>query len=93
MNLRRAAAIGLLLGASVAFAETEVVLAVGEQRTREVPGLARLSVTNPHLLEVQTAASDAVRLIGHAPGRTTLVVWKQGGERVSYEIVVRPKKP
>jgi len=75
---------------AAADAAGEIVLGVGAQRVLTVPqGIERLSIGDPEVADVKPLGRDQVLVLAGKPGRTTLIVWKAGGGRVSHEVVVR----
>jgi hypothetical protein len=55
-----------------------VNLAIGQERKISVKGLERIAIGDPGVVDV-TPEDDGLRLVGRAPGKTTLMVWLPGG--------------
>lgn len=72
--------------AAPAPAAPQVALHVGAQQRLDVPGLQRVTVGDPAVADVRTAAAH-LTVRGMAPGRTTVTVWA-GEVRTSYDVVV-----
>jgi len=94
----QAAALGALLtlvAASSAHAQdsTTINLGVGSQKVLNVPGLTRISVGDQSVIEVKSLGSNQILVLGQAEGKTTLLVWKSSGQRISYLITVRKQDP
>ncbi|WNG38092.1 secretin [Archangium minus] len=88
------AALGALLAlfaASTARAQDSSIinLGVGTQKVITVPGTTRIAIGDPSVAEVKAIASNQILISGTAEGKTTLLVWKSSGQRVSYLITVR----
>lgn len=88
----------LLLAAPAAAAppsSSESVLDIGlnRQKVLQVQGvIQRIAVGNPEVADVKAIGSppNEVVILGVAEGRTTLLIWRSGGEpRLSYVINVR----
>ena len=62
---------------------------VGQQRVLDRPGIARVSVGDPGIAQVTPVAGHQVLVTGVAPGRTTLILWFEGGRRETRDVVVR----
>jgi putative type II/III system pilus formation protein len=67
----------------------ELVLAVGQSRRLPAPGLARLMLEENGVLRVQAEAA-AVVLTGASPGRSTLVLVDEAGQRTTVPVRVVP---
>jgi pilus assembly protein CpaC len=66
---------------------------VGSSRVIQVPGLSKIAVGDPSVAGVRSVGGSQVLVIGTAEGRTTLMVWKGNGQRVTYTVVVRKIDP
>lgn len=93
-----AAVLGVILalfaGSSALAQEGSTIsLGVGTQRVLSVPGVTRVALGNPAVAEVKTLGSGQLLISGLGEGRTTLLVWKNSGQRVSYIVVVRRQDP
>jgi pilus assembly protein CpaC len=72
---------------------TSISLGVGTQKVLTVPGATRIAVGDPSILDVKVIGNSQVLIIGQAEGKTTLLVWKSSGQRVSYLVAVRRQDP
>ncbi len=70
-----------------------VSLGVGTQKVLTVPGIQRVAVGDPAIADVRTIGNNQLLIIGSAEGKTTLLVWKTSGQRISYLISVRKQDP
>ena len=94
----QAAALGALVtlvASSGALAQegSTVSLGVGSQKVLTIPGLSRVALGDPTIAEVKTLGSGQLLITGQAEGKTTLLVWKTSGQRVSYLVAVRKQDP
>ncbi|MCY1077186.1 type II and III secretion system protein family protein [Archangium lansingense] len=92
------AALGTLLalfaaGSARAQESSTINLGVGTQRVITVPGTTRIALGDPNVAEVKVIGNNQILLQGQAEGRTTLLVWKSSGQRVSYLVTVRKQDP
>jgi pilus assembly protein CpaC len=88
------AALLLLLGAPASAEEGgNVALGVGTQKVLTVQGANRVAVGDPQVLDVRALGNNQLLLIGASEGKTTLLVWKSSGQRVSYLVSVRKQDP
>lgn len=93
-----AAALGALVtlvasGGALAQEGSNVNLGVGSQKVLTIPGLSRVALGDPSIAEVKTLGSGQLLITGQAEGKTTLLVWKTSGQRVSYLVSVRKQDP
>ncbi|MFO0597476.1 MAG: pilus assembly protein N-terminal domain-containing protein [Myxococcaceae bacterium] len=81
--------------ASSAFAQEggALALGVGSQKVLTVPGMQRVAVGDPSIADVKTIGNNQILVIGSSEGKTTLLVWKSSGQRLSYNISVRKQDP
>ncbi len=70
-----------------------IALGIGTQKVLTVPGIQRVAVGDPSVADVRTIGNNQLLLIGSAEGKTTLLVWKTSGQRVSYLLSVRKQDP
>ncbi|QSQ27243.1 pilus assembly protein N-terminal domain-containing protein [Pyxidicoccus parkwayensis] len=80
-------------GSALAQDGTSVSLGVGSQKVLTVPGLSRVALGDPTIAEVKTLGSGQLLITGLGEGKTTLLVWKTSGQRVSYLVSVRKQDP
>jgi len=52
--------------------------------------IEKISVANGDLVEAVAVRPNEVLINGKAPGETSLIVWQQGGNRLMYDLTVRP---
>jgi len=84
----------LLLAAMPARAQDQTItLGVGTQKVIQVPGVQRIAVGDQEIADVKVLGTNEILIIGVAEGRTTLLVWRGGGDRLSYLISVRKQDP
>jgi pilus assembly protein CpaC len=84
----------LVAGGSARAQEGSTVsLGVGSQKVLTIPGLSRVALGDPSIAEVKTLGSGQLLITGQAEGKTTLLVWKTSGQRVSYLVAVRKQDP
>ncbi|MCP3161790.1 type II and III secretion system protein family protein [Myxococcus qinghaiensis] len=93
-----AAALGALVamvasGSALAQDGTSVSLGVGAQKVLTIPGLSKVALGDPAIAEVKTLGSGQLLITGQAEGKTTLLIWKTTGQRVSYLVNVRKQDP
>ncbi|MFE8597621.1 pilus assembly protein N-terminal domain-containing protein [Archangium violaceum] len=92
------AALGTLLalftaGSAWAQDSSTINLGVGTQKVITVPGTTRIALGDPSVAEVKVIGNNQILLQGQAEGKTTLLVWKSSGQRVSYLVTVRKQDP
>jgi len=83
---------GVLLWSSAAIAAEEsstVNLGLGTTKVISVPGVNRVAVGDGSIVDVKNVGSGQLLLNGAGEGKTTLVIWKNDGQRVSYLVTVR----
>jgi len=80
-------------GSALAQEGSTVSLGVGSQKVLTIPGLSRVALGDPSIAEVKTLGSGQLLITGQAEGKTTLLVWKTSGQRVSYLVAVRKQDP
>ncbi|MCE9672465.1 pilus assembly protein N-terminal domain-containing protein [Myxococcus stipitatus] len=80
-------------GSALAQDGTSVSLGVGAQKVLTIPGLSKVALGDPSIAEVKTLGSGQLLITGQAEGKTTLLVWKSTGQRVSYTVAVRKQDP
>ncbi|MBL8914682.1 MAG: pilus assembly protein N-terminal domain-containing protein [Archangium sp.] len=81
-------ALTLEVGGDVANDEAATQLSVGEQKVLQFPGLQRIAVGDPAIVDVKTIGDGEVLLVGGAAGRTTLLVWTADGARHKVNLQV-----
>ncbi|MFP2932464.1 pilus assembly protein N-terminal domain-containing protein [Pyxidicoccus sp. 3LG] len=68
-------------------------LGVGSQKVLSIPGMSRVALGDPTIATATTLGSNQLLITGLSEGKTTLLVWKTSGQRVSYIIAVRKQDP
>ncbi len=84
-----------LCSASQALAQEggTIALGVGTQKVITVPGIQRVAIGDSAIADVKTIGNNQLLVIGQGEGKTTLLIWKSSGQRVSYLITVRKQDP
>jgi pilus assembly protein CpaC len=89
-----AALIVLLSSAAVLGQEGgNISLGVGTQKVITVPGIQRVAVGDSAIADVKTIGNNQLLVIGAGEGKTTLLIWKASGQRISYLVSVRKQDP
>ncbi|HYS09198.1 MAG TPA: pilus assembly protein N-terminal domain-containing protein [Myxococcales bacterium] len=71
-----------------------IALGVGQQKILQAGDVARVAIGEPEVADVkQVGTSGELLLTGVGEGRTSLLVWRSGGARLSYTVVVRKQDP
>ena len=52
--------------------------------------IQRVSVANGELVEAVAVSSREILITGKGPGNTSIVVWQQNGNRLLYDLTIRP---
>jgi hypothetical protein len=69
-----------------------VTIGVDESTTVEAPGMARLAVEDPAIVDVVAdPAGDQLRLIALSPGVTTVIVWTKEKTRRAFLVTVKSR--
>jgi pilus assembly protein CpaC len=55
--------------------------------------IQRVSVANGELVQAIALTAREVLINGKSPGETSLVVWQQNGNRLLYDLTIRPRTP
>ncbi len=89
------ATVSVLVMSSVALAQEggTIALGVGTQKVITVPGIQRVAIGDSAVANVTTLGGNQLLVNGSAEGKTTLLVWKNTGQRLSYLISVRKQDP
>ncbi len=84
-----------VLVSSIAFGQEggSIAIGVGTQKVLTVPGVNRVAIGDPSVINVTTLGSNQLLVNGLAEGKTTLLVWKANGQRVNYIVAVRKQDP
>src|SRR2546422_1982868 len=95
--MRPSALLSLALAAAPAHAQLEggvITLAVGQQKIFQPGNVARVAIGEPEVADVkQVGGGGELLLTGVGEGRTSLLVWRHRGGRLSYTVVVRRQDP
>lgn len=67
-----------------------VTLARGKTRDLTLSGLTRVAVGDPSIADVKVLGASLLRITAGKAGKTTVIVWKDKGERREYPIIVNP---
>ena len=71
-----------------------ITLGVGQQRIFQPGDVSRVAIGEPEIADVKQVGSGSELLItGMGEGRTSLLVWRANGTRLSYAVVVRRQDP
>jgi pilus assembly protein CpaC len=91
----RLSVVAALMVSSVALAQEggNIALGVGTQKVMNIPGIQRIAVGDASIADVKTIGNNQVLIIGAGEGKTTLLIWKASGQRVSYTVSVRKQDP
>lgn len=83
----------LPLAAQDAAAPRELVLLPGKSVVLDSPvDIQRVSVANEKVAEAVGVTPREVLLNGREPGETSVIIWQQGGGRLIFDVIVRPKE-
>ncbi len=87
--------VAALAVSTAAFAQEggNIALGVGTQKVMNIPGIQRIAVGDASIADVKTIGNNQVLIIGAGEGKTTLLIWKASGQRVSYTVSVRKQDP
>jgi pilus assembly protein CpaC len=86
----------LSMFSTVAMAAEEggnVALGLGTQKVIAVSGATKVAVGDPEIADVRSTGPGQLLITGRQEGRTTLLVWKSSGQRITYWISVLKKDP
>lgn len=70
-----------------------LTLGLGAQKSLAVPGVSRIQILDPSIADVKVIESGQIAILARKEGRTTLLVWKASGQRLSYAISVKKQDP
>lgn len=87
--------LSVLVSSTFAFAQATgtVELVAGEQKVLDLPGIQRIAVGDGAVVDVKTIGNNQVLLTAQSEGKTTMQVWKSGGERLTYLLTVNGGEP
>jgi pilus assembly protein CpaC len=81
------------LAAQEPAAPRELVLLPGKSVVLDSPvDILRVSVANDKVAEAVGITPREVLLNGRDPGETSVIIWQQGGGRLIFDVIVRPKE-
>jgi eukaryotic-like serine/threonine-protein kinase len=63
---------------------------IGMQKVITVKDLERVAIGDSEVANVTVLGDTQLLIVGKTPGKTTLLVWRKGGERQSYLLSVPP---
>ena len=72
---------------------TPLTLGLGAQKTIAVPGVARIQILDPSVADVKVVGTQQILVLARKEGRTTLLVWKSSGQRLTYLISIKRQDP
>jgi len=84
--------LALLLAGAARADDNTISLGVGSQRVLSVSGVSRIAVADPSVADVRNVGGQ-ILVIGAGEGRTSVIVWKSNGSRVTYTVSVRKQDP
>src|SRR5436190_3951714 len=95
--MRPVALLTVALAAAPGLAQPEgsvITLGVGPQTIFQPGNVARVAIGEPEVADVkQVGTAGELLLTGVGEGRTSLLVWRHGGARLAYTVVVRRQDP
>jgi pilus assembly protein CpaC len=71
-------------------AQAPVAVKVGGSKMIPVSDVSRVAVANPDVADIRVDDGKRLQITGRAPGSTTVVVWKQDGQKVTWTVTVTP---
>lgn len=79
---------------AVAQQDQSIKVGIGQNKVLQVSGsISRIAVGDPEVAEVKMLGGNEVLILGVAEGKTTLLIWRGSGERLTYTISVRKQPP
>jgi pilus assembly protein CpaC len=66
-----------------------ISIGTGTQKIISVPNISRIAVGDPSVVDIKTIGSSQILVVGLAEGRTTLIIWRANGQRLTYMINVQ----
>src|SRR5256885_455329 len=95
--MRPVALLTVALAAAPGVAQPEgsvITLGVGQQKIFQPGNVSRVAIGEPEIADVkQVGNGSELLLTGVGEGRTSLLIWRHGGARLSYTVVVRRQDP
>ncbi len=83
----------LFIGGSAWAQDNTINLGVGTQKVIPIPGISRIGLGDATIAEVKIIGNGQLLLTGQAEGKTTLLIWKTNGQRLTYMVTVRKQDP
>src|SRR5262245_49599954 len=87
-----AAVLALLLAGAARADDNTISLGVGSQRVISAGGVSKIAVADPSVADVRNVGGQ-ILVIGAGEGRTSVIIWKSNGQRVTYTVSVRKQDP
>jgi pilus assembly protein CpaC len=73
-------------------APRDLMVSVGKSLVIDSPvDVKRVSVSNPAIAEAVGITPKEVMINGRAPGQTSLIMWQDGGNRMLFDVTVKPQ--
>jgi pilus assembly protein CpaC len=70
----------------------DLVVSAGKSLVIDSPvDVKRVSIANPEVAEAVGITPKEVLINGRAPGQTSLIVWQEGGNRMLFDVTVKPQ--
>ena len=88
-----AAILAMPLAALAQESGNTIALGVGRQKVISVANIAKIAVGDPNVADVKPVGTNQILVVGMAEGRTTLIIFRSNGQRLSYLISVRKTDP
>jgi pilus assembly protein CpaC len=88
-----AAILAMPLAALAQESGNTIALGVGSQKVISVANIAKIAVGDPNVADVKPVGTNQILVVGMAEGRTTLIIFRSNGQRLSYLISVRKTDP
>jgi len=79
--------------ASAQDSNNTIALGVGSQKVISVSNVAKIAVGDPNVADVKPVGSNQILVVGMNEGRTTLIIFRTSGQRLTYLISVRKQDP
>ena len=67
---------------------SRIKIKIGEEKVMTLGPVSRIAIGDPEICDVKIDAGFTLVLIGRSKGKTTFLVWRKDGERISYLIDV-----
>ena len=70
-----------------------LALGVGSQKSIPIQGISRIAVGDPAVADVKIIGGNQLLVVGVGEGKTSILIWKNSGQRLSYVVSVRKQDP